>query len=595
MRRDDTIAAARFGQAGDVARLKEASLTLAKLETGLEAAVARAGEARRRGAELVATAARATAAFQPPFSDAPTPAGIAAWLARTEPALRACAEAREAAEACRDAADDHDAWRDRLAAALAEAGVAASPGTDLDGLAAAARSVVDRRATLDALAQTVVQAEGRAAERAAALGRAEAAEAGWRARWEAACAACWLGEGGSAPGLAAVGEILDVLSGLAPELRTRADLLHRIAAMQADEARFAARVTDLAAALGMEDPGAAADPERILLVDAAIGRRIAAARAVETARDAGRARLAAVEVRRSRIVESQSANAVQADRLRAYFGVGTLAEVGARLKLCEDRDRLRLDVATLEEEIRAGLRRPDIAGAEAQLEGLDTEALEREGDMVAGLYAAADLDLQAHHAARTAAQAKLDAVGGDDLAARLETRRRALLLDIEEQARGFIRLKGGIAAAEQALSTYRDRHRSAMLQEASKAFALVSRQNYTGLAAQPSDKGEILIARAADGTTKQAADLSKGTRFQLYLALRAAGYREFAASRRSVPFVADDIMETFDDFRAEEAFRLFAAMSEVGQVIYLTHHRHLVDIARAACPAVTVHDLTPTG
>ena len=50
-------------------------------------------------------------------------------------------------------------------------------------------------------------------------------------------------------------------------------------------------------------------------------------------------------------------------------------------------------------------------------------------------------------------------------------------------------------------------------------------------------------------------------------------------------------METFDDFRAEEAFRLFAAMASVGQVIYLTHHRHLIEIAREACPAVRVHHL----
>ncbi len=593
MRRDDAVAAARFGQAGDVARLKEASLTLAGLETRLGAAVARAGDARRRGAAAEVAASRATASFEPPFREAPTPAGLAAWLARTGPVLRALADARDAADACRDAAEECGAWRDRLHGALAEAGVAPAPGADLDALAAAARTAVDGRATLDALARTLAQAEARVAERAAALGRAEAAAAGWRARWEAACAGCWLGEGGSAPPLAAVGEMLDVLSGLAPELRTRADLLHRIAAMEADEARFAARVTDLAAALAMEGPGAAADPERVLAIDAAIGRRIAGARAAQTARDAGRAKLAAVETRRAGIVESQSANAARADRLRDFFGVATLAEVGARLKLCEERDRLRREVTALEDEIRAGLRRPDIAGAEAQLEGLDAEALEREIDGVAGRYDAADLDLQTHHAARTAAQARVDAVGGDDVVARLETRRRVVLLDIEEQARGFIRLKGGIAAAEQALTTYRDRHRSAMLQEASKAFALISRGGYAGLAAQPSDKGEILIARAADGTTKQAADLSKGTRFQLYLALRAAGYREFAATRRPVPFVADDIMETFDDFRAEEAFRLFGAMAEVGQVIYLTHHRHLVDIARAACPAVTVHDLTP--
>ena len=114
---------------------------------------------------------------------------------------------------------------------------------------------------------------------------------------------------------------------------------------------------------------------------------------------------------------------------------------------------------------------------------------------------------------------------------------------------------------------------------------------YAGLSAQPEKDGEALIALPAGGGSKLATELSKGTRFQLYLALRVAGYYEFARSRRPVPFIADDIMETFDDFRAEEAFRLFAGMAEVGQVIYLTHHRHLCDMVRAVCPGARIHDL----
>ncbi len=85
--------------------------------------------------------------------------------------------------------------------------------------------------------------------------------------------------------------------------------------------------------------------------------------------------------------------------------------------------------------------------------------------------------------------------------------------------------------------------------------------------------------------------MSKGTRFQLYLALRLAGYAEFAAVRPTVPFIADDIMETFDEPRSHEVFRLFGDMAGLGQVIYLTHHRHLCDIARAVVPGVRVHEL----
>ncbi len=175
--------------------------------------------------------------------------------------------------------------------------------------------------------------------------------------------------------------------------------------------------------------------------------------------------------------------------------------------------------------------------------------------------------------------------------AEVEQRRRTLLLDIESKAIGYLRLRAGVIAAEQALRLFRERHRSAMMQRASRTFMHISGGEYSGLSTQ-ADKGqEFLIANTAAGGSKLARDLSKGTRFQLYLALRIAGYHEVAATRETLPFIADDIMETFDDGRAGRAFELMAEMADVGQVIYLTHHEHLCDIARSACPGVTIHRL----
>jgi uncharacterized protein YhaN len=132
-----------------------------------------------------------------------------------------------------------------------------------------------------------------------------------------------------------------------------------------------------------------------------------------------------------------------------------------------------------------------------------------------------------------------------------------------------------------------------MMARASESFRIISRDAYSGLASQPDKENEILVALAADGKSKVASDLSKGTRFQLYLALRVAGYHEFARSHSPVPFIADDIMETFDNHRAEEAIRVLASMAEVGQVIYLTHHPHLCDIAQRVLPGVRVHEISP--
>ena len=50
-------------------------------------------------------------------------------------------------------------------------------------------------------------------------------------------------------------------------------------------------------------------------------------------------------------------------------------------------------------------------------------------------------------------------------------------------------------------------------------------------------------------------------------------------------------METFDDRRALNALKVMGAMATGGQVIYLTHHQHLRDLAREACPDVVIHEL----
>ena len=230
--------------------------------------------------------------------------------------------------------------------------------------------------------------------------------------------------------------------------------------------------------------------------------------------------------------------------------------------------------------------------ARAALEAVDRAALEQElGD----LAARAPSDESAHaesYAALAEAMKALGAVGGDDAVARIEEKRRTILEEIKEGARRYLALRAGVAAADQAIKLYRDRHRGAMMERASKAFSEISRGAYRGLAAEPSGTSETLIALGADGGSKSAEQLSRGARFQLYLALRVAGYHELARARRPAPFVADDIMETFDHFRAEEALKLFADMARVGQVIYLTHHWHLAEIARKVCPETRLHELS---
>ncbi|PBB23911.1 hypothetical protein CK227_25110 [Mesorhizobium sp. WSM4308] len=69
-----------------------------------------------------------------------------------------------------------------------------------------------------------------------------------------------------------------------------------------------------------------------------------------------------------------------------------------------------------------------------------------------------------------------------------------------------------------------------------------------------------------------------------------AGYYKFAQLRPSVPFIVDDIMETFDHVRSRRSSNCSGKWRQLA-MIYLTHHQHLCDIARAVAPGVAIHEL----
>lgn len=87
--------------------------------------------------------------------------------------------------------------------------------------------------------------------------------------------------------------------------------------------------------------------------------------------------------------------------------------------------------------------------------------------------------------------------------------------------------------------------------------------------------------------------LSEGTLDQLYLALRLSILVEGVQHGETMPLVVDDILLSFDDDRAAAALRLLAEVSEHFQVIFLTHHSHLGDLATESVTAqqVMVHEM----
>ncbi|MES0020972.1 AAA family ATPase [Mesorhizobium sp. M0036] len=485
------------------------------------------------------------------------------------------------------AADAGEQIHLEMRAALESVGIVSEPGDTLEAIMAIAELFLDRQRKLDAeyaeALRMVSSKEEDLAARRVAVGVAERREEEWLAGITEALKGTWLESGLSASG---VGAVLDQLAELSRSLQEREDLQLRIDKMEADRANFLVEV--IAVAVEADEPTKDGEPEQ--LATRLAERLERAERTRETKASLGNELKRLKEARE--ILDTEiSAHERRKNEVLAVFGVATLPEVVERDELLRERDGLRAAVAELEERAVAELAVNEFEEAHSILDAIDFDSLaveKAEGEQRLRQF---DEVIQQQLIRQTRAADKLDAIGGDSAVARLDAERRTTLLEIEEKATRYIELKLGIMSAGNALRIYRESHRSGMMARASDAFKLMTRGQYSGLTTQPVKGGEVLIAVQGDGQSKGTDALSKGARFQLYLALRLAGYYEFAQFRPSVPFIADDIMETFDHIRSEEVFRLFGEMANTGQVIYLTHHKHLCEIAKAVVPQSTIHRL----
>ncbi|MFW2544285.1 AAA family ATPase [Primorskyibacter sp. 2E107] len=235
---------------------------------------------------------------------------------------------------------------------------------------------------------------------------------------------------------------------------------------------------------------------------------------------------------------------------------------------------------------------PDLASVRAALSPLSSATVAAELAALEQDLAAQEARLEQAIESRTVARTELRRVSGAADIARLTEQKATLEARIEDTVLRYLETRFGVRLAEEAIRRYRDSHRSGMIEATEAAFVELTNGAYTRLLTQPDGQAEILVALDAAGLSKQAQDMSKGTRFQLYLALRAAAYAQLTQQGTCLPFFCDDVFETFDEERTRSACRVMARIGRQGQAIYLTHHRHVVDIAEGVCPgAVTVHDI----
>jgi len=591
MRRDDALTEARLARARDIEQMRQLHEQLTVTDAAIRRQRELLDEAETDLTQLLGSVRSAAPALVFPearMGAVDAVSQLEDWLRRRD---RALTTHRNLAQAERDVSDAQEALgsdKDALVEALAATGPPEHREAGLDALTERARSAlaaaVKLRSVWDAAEQAIAERGRELAARERALGAAQAAAARWDVAWQKALSKTWFGADELDVGAAR--EILKVLGTLPAALQGRDEWVQRIAAMEHDQDHFIGSVQAIATELGETCEAADAFAFSRSLVE-----RLQAARRAHDTRNLKGEELKRLEGELRDLDQQWSRHEAQKGQLLVFFGVETLGEVGDKLQHAADKLRLESRLAEVETQILRELGAPSLELATATLSGVDISTLEAEAAELEARLKDLDGQIQQLFAEQTLAKRRLDSVGGDDAVARIEAQRRTTTLEMEDLALTYLRLRTGALGAEKALRAYRDKHRSSMMNRASDAFRLVTRGDYSGLAAMPRKDSEILIGIPRAGGSRETAEMSKGTQFQLYLALRLAGYQEFSAVRAPVPFIADDIMETFDEPRSEEVFRLFGETAKMGQVIYLTHHRHLCEIAREVVPGVRIHEL----
>lgn len=576
----------RLWQAADrTARRRSLEAELTRVEGAMEAAEAEARTARAEGAARFAAWRAAWPSIDPPAR----PDALRAWrddLDRLRAADAAHVSARlthrRTARARREAAG-------RLSAVLASHGVTPLGGDDLAPLVDQARRLVESadRAGVQRLAATaaLTRVEATLGARQRALGKAlateKAAGEGVRSLLDplGACAS-------SAREAAAIVSQLAELERLVERHDSRQD---RIEGIDARSASFEGELAAVRTTLGDDDPvepgPAMGEAARDLVA------RLTAAREREAARTALAEQRAAAE-------------AAQATAARALEGLGgALAALASEVGIEGNGDAL---LEPLERRAAAVLRLEGLEGELAQLE--QTLAEQAAGRPVAALSAEAagreladvntELDgcgraLEAARCAETAAVAEaqelaveLAAMDGADEAAAETAAAELELGRALEGAAQYARLLLARHLADEAVRRYREAHQDPILARASAALARLTGGRWRAVVAETDRRGAPrLAAIGAAGDERAVAELSEGTRDQLYLALRLAAIEEAFARHGPMPVVLDDVLVNFDDDRAAAALEVFAALAVQAQVLLFTHHRHLVELAQAALGA----------
>jgi uncharacterized protein YhaN len=232
--------------------------------------------------------------------------------------------------------------------------------------------------------------------------------------------------------------------------------------------------------------------------------------------------------------------------------------------------------------------------AGATVEDFIGEALALDPDGIAGEIDRLTAEIEDREIAKSeldqtigSERTELSKMDGSARAAELAEELQVILGGLDTDVTHYARLKIASRVLSLAIERYRDKSQGPLLMRASALFSRITGGSFAGIRAEFAEDGRPVIVgvRPGSGGIVTVEGMSDGTADQLYLALRLAGLDAYLNNNEPLPLIVDDILIMFDDDRAAATLQVLAELSHKTQVIFFTHHRHLVELAEKTIDA----------
>lgn len=279
-------------------------------------------------------------------------------------------------------------------------------------------------------------------------------------------------------------------------------------------------------------------------------------------------------------------------RLKAAAGAATLAELIDAENRSAEYMKLNADIAAIEVRLVAASSLP-LQTLLAQAEGQDLALVKAALERVTADLDACTAEMETLHGRQIAAEASLGRVDGEAVAAEAEQRAADAAARLSNLVADYASARLASTILSDAIETYQQRYQGPLLARASELFATITGGRFAKVATDFAEDMTILVGVRPNGKRETVGNLSSGTRDQLFLALRLAAIESHVAHQEPMPVVVDDIVINFDDASSSATFTVLAELSRKTQVLFFTHHQHLLDRAANAIgsAAFTGHKL----